>query len=83
MPVVVFGIGMVHMGRSVPLKEDNALVRYFKDTRAEISKVTWPTREEGIRLTTIVFVVTVIAAIVISAIDFIFSLLTTFIVGAI
>ena len=71
------------MGRSTLLKEDNALVRYFKDTRAEIAKVTWPTREEGFRLTSVVFVVTVIAAIVLFFIDSFFSLLTTFIVGAI
>lgn len=71
------------MGRSTLLKEDNAIVRYFKDTRAEIAKVTWPTREEGFRLTSVVFVVTVIAAIVLFFIDSFFSLLTTFIVGAI
>lgn len=70
------------MGRSTLLKEDNAIVRYFKDTRAEIAKVTWPTREEGFRLTWVVFVVTVIAAVVLFFVDSLFSLLTTFIVGA-
>ncbi len=70
------------MGRSTLLKEDNAIVRYFKDTRAEIAKVTWPTREEGLRLTWVVFVVTVIAAVVLFFVDSLFSLLTTFIVGA-
>jgi preprotein translocase subunit SecE len=50
-------------------------VRYFKDTRAELAKVTWPTREEGIRLTTVVLVVTTIAAIALFGIDSIFSLI--------
>lgn len=65
------------MSRSMTTKPkpDNALVRYFKDTRAEIAKVTWPTREEGLRLTYVVMIVTVIAAVVLFGVDSIFSLL--------
>lgn len=70
------------MGRANILKSDNALVRYFRDTRAEISKVSWPTREEGLRLTWVVTIVTVIAAIVLFGVDALFSLLVTLIVGA-
>jgi preprotein translocase subunit SecE len=71
------------MGRSTPIvKPDNFFVRYFKDTRAEIAKVTWPTREEGIRLTWVVFVVTVISAIVLFSMDSLFSALVVFIIGA-
>jgi preprotein translocase subunit SecE len=62
------------MTRTTAVKPDNALVRYFKDTRAELAKVTWPTREEGIRLTTVVLIVTTISAIVLFGIDSIFSL---------
>ncbi len=54
-------------------KEDNAIVRYFKDTRAEISKVTWPTREEGIRLTLIVLAITVVSMIILFAVDSLFG----------
>jgi len=68
------------MGRATPLKEDNALIRYFKDTRAEIAKVTWPTREEGLRLTWVVLVVTIVASIAIFGIDFLFGLLIRLIV---
>ncbi len=71
------------MGRSAPvIKPDNFFVRYFKDTRAEIAKVTWPTREEGIRLTWVVLVVTVISALVLSGLDLLFSTIVVFIVGA-
>jgi preprotein translocase subunit SecE len=63
------------MTRTTAVKPDNPLVRYFKDTRAELAKVTWPTREEGIRLTTVVLVVTTIAAIALFGIDSIFSLI--------
>ncbi|MEZ4868905.1 MAG: preprotein translocase subunit SecE [Caldilineaceae bacterium] len=68
------------MGRSNPAQKENALVRYFRDTRAEISKVTWPTREEGIRLTWVVTVVTVISAIALFGVDSLFSLIITSIV---
>lgn len=70
------------MGRANILKTDNALVRYFRDTRAEISKVTWPTREEGLRLTWVVTVVTIVAAIVLFGIDSLFSLIVTLIIRA-
>lgn len=70
------------MGRANLLKSDNALVRYFRDTRAEISKVSWPTREEGLRLTWVVSIVTLVAAIILFGIDSLFSLLVTLIIGA-
>ncbi|HXF62057.1 MAG TPA: preprotein translocase subunit SecE [Caldilineaceae bacterium] len=60
---------------SVKPKPDNAIVRYFRDTRAEVSKVTWPTREEGLRLTWVVLVVTTISAIVLFGVDSFFSLI--------
>jgi len=43
--------------------EPNALVRYFRETRGELRKVTWPTREEAWRLTLIVLGVTAAMAI--------------------
>lgn len=58
-------------------RNENALVRYVKDTRAEVSKVTWPTREEGIRLTIVVLIVTTISALVLFAVDTFFGYLIT------
>ncbi|MBI1296528.1 preprotein translocase subunit SecE [bacterium] len=63
-------------------KNENALVRYVKDTRAELSKVTWPTREEGIRLTLVVLAVTAVASIVLFAVDSLFSYLITLLVSS-
>ncbi len=68
------------MSRSTATKSDNAIVRYFKDTRAEIAKVTWPTRQEGLRLSWIVFVVTVISAIALFGIDSLFAAIIGFII---
>ena len=66
------------MSRSAAVKDkkqENGLIRYFKETRAEIAKVTWPTRQEGMRLTAIVMVVTIISAAVLFGLDTLFSLL--------
>ena len=41
------------------VKQDNRLVRYFKETRAELRKVHWPPRKEARNLTLIVLSVTV------------------------
>lgn len=42
----------------VKQKQENRLVRYFKETRAELRKVNWPTRLEARNLTIIVLAVT-------------------------
>ncbi len=54
-------------------KPDNAIVRYFKETRAEIRKVAWPTREQATNLTLIVLAVTIAMAIFLGAVDLIFA----------
>lgn len=44
------------------VKPDNRVVHYFKETRAELKKVNWPTRKEAQNLTVIVLVVTFVMA---------------------
>src|SRR5512143_2897288 len=41
------------------VKQENRFKRYFKETRAEVRKVHWPTRKEARSLTTVVLVITV------------------------
>lgn len=53
--------------------QSNALVRYFRETRGELRKVTWPTREESQRLTAIVLGVTAVMALFLGLLDLIFS----------
>ena len=45
------------------VKQDNRFRRYFKETRAEVRKVHWPTRKDARSLTTVVLVITVIMTI--------------------
>ena len=66
-------------GNATP-KEENRLVRYFRDTRAEIAKVTWPTREEGLRLSGIVLAITAISTVVLFAIDSFFAFVIGFLI---
>ena len=54
-------------------KQPNALVKYLRETRGEIRKVTWPTREEAWRLTAVVLAVTLISAIWLWFWDTVFS----------
>jgi preprotein translocase subunit SecE len=49
------------------------LGEYIEGVRSEIQKVVWPTREETRRLTTIVLSVTIISAIVLGAVSFVFN----------
>jgi len=62
-------------------KPDNALVRYLKETRAELRKVTWPTRQQAINLTIIVLGVTIVMAIFLGAVDLVFASIMLFLAG--
>jgi len=64
----------------VAAKADNRLVRYLKEVRAEVRKVTWPTRKVATNLTLIVLVVTVVSSIAMGLIDWVFASLFALIV---
>lgn len=53
--------------------QENKIVRYVRETRGEIRKVTWPTRQESQRLTAIVLGVTAVMALFLGLLDFMFS----------
>lgn len=55
------------------VKQDNRLVRYLKETRAEMRKVHWPTRREARQLTLIVVAVTAVMTLILGVIDFFFN----------
>ncbi len=56
------------------VKKENALVVYFRETRGELRKVHWPTREESITLTKIVLVVTISMAAFLGLLDYLFAM---------
>ncbi len=49
------------------------ILRYLRETRAELRKVTWPTREEALHLTLIVLGTTIVMSILLGIADFIFG----------
>lgn len=55
------------------VKQDNRLIRYLKETRAEMRKVHWPTRREARQLTLIVVAVTAAMTLILGVIDFILN----------
>ena len=62
-------------------KKPNAVVRYFRETSAELRKVTWPTRQEARRLTTVVVIVVAVTSAVLGLFDFGFARLIGLIVS--
>lgn len=54
-------------------KKENRIVRYFKQTRAELRKVTWPSRKEATRLTAIVLGMTAVMAAFLGLVDYVFT----------
>ncbi|MCL5746889.1 MAG: preprotein translocase subunit SecE [Patescibacteria group bacterium] len=52
----------------------------MKETRDELKKVVWPTRDEVIRLTSVVIIVSVIVGIFLGGIDYILTNLLTLII---
>ncbi len=56
------------------------VLTYFSEVRSEISKVTWPHRDEVIRLTAIVLLVSMIVGVYVGGVDFLFTKTLSFFV---
>jgi preprotein translocase subunit SecE len=50
-----------------------AIARGLRDTRSELRKVTWPTRQETINLTLVVIALSVVLGILLGGVDLIVS----------
>lgn len=57
------------------------LKKYLKESFAELHNVTWPTRKQGIRITTIVFIFMVISAAALGLVDQLFAKLIRFVMA--
>lgn len=49
------------------------LTTFLKESRLELKKVTWPTREETIRYTMTVIVISAVVAIFLGGLDYVFQ----------
>ena len=63
------------------VKKPNKIQKWWRETIGELRKVTWPTKEEALKMTKIVIVVVLATALFLGVIDFIFSRLVGLLLG--
>jgi len=61
------------MSKATTTKKPGRRFRFFGDTIGELRKVVWPTRQEAIRLSIIVIILTIVLGIILGALDYGFS----------
>ncbi|HNS03144.1 MAG TPA: preprotein translocase subunit SecE [Anaerolineae bacterium] len=69
------------MSKAETEKKENRVVKYFREARAEMRKVTWPTRQEALYLTGIVLAVTVAMSILLWILDILFTGVMSALIG--
>lgn len=52
---------------------NNKVVNYIKESKDELKKVVWPTKQELVRHTLIVIVISLVMAVFLGIFDFIFA----------
>lgn len=57
------------------------LFKFFGEVRAEIEKVTWPTRNETITLTIVVVIISFIVGIYLGGLDLLFTKMLEFLIS--
>ena len=63
------------------VKKPNKIQKWWNETVGELRKVTWPTKEEALKMTKIVTIVVLATAAFLGIVDFIFSRLVGLILG--
>ncbi|HEY0607374.1 MAG TPA: preprotein translocase subunit SecE [Herpetosiphonaceae bacterium] len=62
-------------------KQEGGIQRWFQETRGELRKVVWPTREEALRLTYVVIAISLAMGAVLGLLDFLLNSLYTFLIS--
>ena len=62
-------------------RQENAIVRYFRATWAELKKVQWPNRREATNLTLIVLVTTAAMSAFLGIVDYLSALLFSYLIN--
>ena len=63
------------------VKKPNKIQKWWRETVGELRKVTWPTKEEALKMTKIVIIVVILTAIFLGVVDFVFSRLVGLLLG--
>ena len=56
-------------------KQEGGLPRWFRETRGELRKVVWPTREEALRLTRVVVLLSLAMGLLLGVLDLVLNTL--------
>jgi preprotein translocase subunit SecE len=56
-----------------PFNQGNAVVAFLRQVRDELNQVTWPTKDQTVRLSTLVIIVTIIIGIYLGTLDYLFT----------
>ena len=56
-------------------------VKFLKEVRSELKRVVWPTRQEAIRLTSVVIIVSALVGVYIGALDYLFAKIMGLLLG--
>lgn len=59
----------------------NRIITFLNESRAELKKVRWPTREATIQYTIVVVVVSIAIAAFLGTLDFVFQLVINRVIG--
>jgi preprotein translocase subunit SecE len=61
-------------------KQEGGLQRWLRETRGELRKVTWPTREEALRQTYVVIFLSLFMGLVLGGTDLLLNTIYTFLI---
>ncbi len=59
----------------------NKLINYLRDTRGELKHVSWPTQRQTIIYTVLVIGISIVTALYLGALDFLFTRGLAFLLG--
>jgi preprotein translocase subunit SecE len=69
------------VAKSASRKRQNPISRYFRETSAELRKVSWPSRKEATQLTFIVLIVIGLTSMFLGFLDILFTRLFAIIIN--
>jgi len=63
----------MHQDRNIFQRFGHNVQRFFQETIGELRKVSWPTRQEAIRLTEIVLIVIGVMSVILGGLDWVYA----------
>ena len=75
-----FSTSVEQYSSSVVEKYIMQIVNFFKEVKAELDKIVWPTREQTIRYSILVIIVAVASGAFLGGLDYVLTLATDFLI---